>query len=76
MKSRKLQFSLLALLLAVLAGAWAAQRPYHHGPVSAHFDGLRFSLPGRSISKGLWEVLRWKAGSEKRRPSKCAETGP
>lgn len=64
MKSRKLQFSLLALLLAALAGAWAAQRPYHHGPVSAHFDGLRFSLPGRSISKGLWAVLRWKAGSE------------
>jgi L-ascorbate metabolism protein UlaG (beta-lactamase superfamily) len=34
--------------------------PYYSGPVSDHFDGTRFFVPGLSTDKGLLELLRWR----------------
>jgi L-ascorbate metabolism protein UlaG (beta-lactamase superfamily) len=34
---------------------------YHHGPVSDHFDGERFSNPGKPMDKSFFEVLKWYA---------------
>ncbi|WP_371183858.1 MBL fold metallo-hydrolase [Xanthomonas sacchari] len=36
--------------------------PYYRGPVSDHFDGVRFFNPGQpTIDNALSKVLRWKA---------------
>jgi L-ascorbate metabolism protein UlaG (beta-lactamase superfamily) len=53
--------------LAALGGAaYAAtargENPYYRGPVSDHFDGTRFFVPGRSTDKGFLELLRWHLG--------------
>lgn len=35
--------------------------PYHRGPVTDHFDGLRFFNPGEpDTDRGLRDVLRWR----------------
>lgn len=35
--------------------------PYHHGPVTDHFDGLRFFNPGEpETDRSFREVLRWR----------------
>jgi L-ascorbate metabolism protein UlaG (beta-lactamase superfamily) len=46
------------------AGASARNR-YYQGPVSDHFDGLRFFSPGQPQDKGLLELLRWQVGGGK-----------
>jgi len=61
---------LLALGLpgaAALAGAGyvasaRAHNRYYQGPVSDHFDGVRFFLPGQPQDKGVVELLRWQLG--------------
>lgn len=55
--------------------------PYHHGPVSDHFDGSRFHLPGHSADKALRDLLRWRFGGERARwparyPSPFVDTPP
>ncbi|HEY8566129.1 MAG TPA: MBL fold metallo-hydrolase [Beijerinckiaceae bacterium] len=41
------------------------RRPYYQGPVSDHFDGTRFFVPGRPQDKGMAELLRWQLGGGK-----------
>src|SRR5918993_5348326 len=61
---------LKALSLPALAAAgtfgWItaarASNPYYDGPVSDHFDGVRFFSPGQPQDKGLTELLRWQLG--------------
>jgi L-ascorbate metabolism protein UlaG (beta-lactamase superfamily) len=51
-----------------LKGAATLRNPYHDGPPSTHFDGLRFFNPPEPASdKGLADVLRWQL-SEKKAP--------
>ena len=54
-----------ALLIATamsLTGC-AFNAPAYRGPVSAHFDGERFTNPEGTSDKGLGTVLRWKLTS-------------
>ena len=48
-------------------GAWAVFAParanaYYQGPVSDHFDGLRFFNPGQPGPKSGLDFLRWQLG--------------
>jgi L-ascorbate metabolism protein UlaG (beta-lactamase superfamily) len=58
-------------LLGSSGFAWASFRqprnPYYQGPISDHFDGLLFS-DGRTVSKGLVDVLRWQFSKREREP--------
>jgi L-ascorbate metabolism protein UlaG (beta-lactamase superfamily) len=62
-------FSSLAALGA--GGAWLMVRqpknPYYAGPVSDHFDGLRFFSPGRpdNAEKTRSDLLKWQFGGGK-----------
>ena len=48
--------------------------PYHRGPPSDHFDGLRFFNPGQpSTDKPIADLLRWKLGG---RPARWPRTVP
>lgn len=51
-------------LLAAGSGATIAvtrrTNRYYQGPVSDHFDGLRFFNPGGSAPNGLADLLRWR----------------
>ncbi|MEC3860471.1 MBL fold metallo-hydrolase [Mesobacterium sp. TK19101] len=46
---------------------------YYDGPVSDHFDGLRFFNPDGRPPKGLSDVLRWRMGDA---PAKWPESLP
>jgi L-ascorbate metabolism protein UlaG (beta-lactamase superfamily) len=55
----------------------------YDGPISDHFDGLRFFDPDGVPSKSLGEVLRWQFGGDRQRakwpvwvPSAHADTPP
>lgn len=49
--------------LSTLSGfAGRAKNPYYRGPVTDHFDGVRFFSPGQPQDKGLAEFLRWQFG--------------
>jgi L-ascorbate metabolism protein UlaG (beta-lactamase superfamily) len=39
-----------------------ASNRYYQGPVSDHFDGVRFFSPGQPQDKGFMELLRWQLG--------------
>ena len=39
-----------------------AKNRYYEGPVSDHFDGVRFFSPGQPQDKGLLELARWQLG--------------
>src|SRR3954452_10501589 len=46
---------------AALTGALMPSNPYYDGPVSDHFDGTRFFVPGREVGdKGVLELLKWQ----------------
>jgi len=45
---------------AATSAFWASQMQTYKGPVSDHFDGLRFFDPDGSPPKSLAEVLRWQ----------------
>jgi L-ascorbate metabolism protein UlaG (beta-lactamase superfamily) len=54
-----------ALSAAGLAGWIAASRArnrYYQGPVTDHFDGVRFFTPRQPQDKGLVELMRWQLG--------------
>jgi L-ascorbate metabolism protein UlaG (beta-lactamase superfamily) len=62
---------------------WILCMKTYAGPVSDHFDGLRFFDPDGSPPKSLGEVLRWQFGSDRQRqpwpvwaPSPHADTPP
>jgi len=79
-------------VLGVLAGAaaaigvpsvWLNRMKTYSGPVSDHFDGLRFYDPDGVPPKSLGEVLRWQFGPGRERaawpdwaPSPHADTPP
>ena len=53
--------------LATLGGAgyvaaMRARNRYYQGPVTDHFDGVRFHLPNQPQDKGVVELLRWQLG--------------
>lgn len=70
-RRKLLSFIGLGALLTSTGAAWAAisrsRNPYYQGPISDHFDGLVFS-DGRTVSKGLMDVLRWQTGKREREP--------
>jgi L-ascorbate metabolism protein UlaG (beta-lactamase superfamily) len=79
-------------ILGLLTGAaaaigvpslWMSFMKTYDGPVSDHFDGLRFFDPDGSPPKSLVEVLRWQFGGDRQRaswpdwvPSPYADTPP
>jgi L-ascorbate metabolism protein UlaG (beta-lactamase superfamily) len=65
-------------VLKVLAGAavalgvpsvWIYRMKAYSGPVSDHFDGMRFFDPDGSPPKSLGDLLRWQFGPGRRRAS-------
>ncbi|MGL4636491.1 MAG: MBL fold metallo-hydrolase [Beijerinckiaceae bacterium] len=66
---KTLGFSTLAALGA--GGAWLMLRkpanPYYSGPVTDHFDGLKFFSPGRpdNADKKRMDLLKWQFGGGK-----------
>ena len=61
MKRRTLLATLSLPVLGALGWSRAARaaNSYYSGPVSDHFDGTRFFLPGQPWDKPATEVLRW-----------------
>ncbi len=43
------------------------RNPYHAGPVSDHFDGVRFFNPDGAAPKGMRDMLRWQFGGGRMR---------
>jgi hypothetical protein len=68
MKRRSfLKFSALAALFGLGASGTAMavarnSNPYHSGPVTDHFDGVRFFNPDGAAPKGFSDLLKWKFG--------------
>jgi L-ascorbate metabolism protein UlaG (beta-lactamase superfamily) len=63
--------------------AWYSRMKTYSGPVSDHFDGLRFYDPDGSPPKPLTQLLRWQFGRSRQRaawpewaPSPHADTPP
>jgi L-ascorbate metabolism protein UlaG (beta-lactamase superfamily) len=44
------------------SAAARARNRYYQGPVSDHFDGVRFFSPGQPQDKGFLELARWQLG--------------
>ncbi len=66
MKRRSLLTVASAATVMTLGGVgYAAHRrnanPYYSGPVSDHFDGKRFFIPGVDTDRGLKDIARWQA---------------
>ncbi|WP_230532539.1 MBL fold metallo-hydrolase [Microvirga roseola] len=58
-----------------------ARNPYYQGPVTDHFDGVRFFSPGQPQDKGFSELLRWQLGGGRKEwpesfPSPFRDTPP
>ncbi|HEV2558689.1 MAG TPA: MBL fold metallo-hydrolase [Microvirga sp.] len=51
-----------ALGVAGFVTAARSRNRYYQGPVSDHFDGVRFFTPGQPQDKGVVELLRWQTG--------------
>ncbi len=49
-------------LLKILNPLARGTNPYYQGPVTDHFDGVRFFSPVQPQDKGLKELLRWQFG--------------
>ena len=67
--SRRRMFALLAAASAAGTGTFAARAAaaarYYDGPVSDHFDGVRFFDPDGVPPKSFREFVRWWATSNK-----------
>jgi L-ascorbate metabolism protein UlaG (beta-lactamase superfamily) len=69
--NRRRALSLLAIPFAGalgFAGYRSRSNPYYDGPVSGHFDGLRFhvgGVGGRSRDKTMRDRLAWRFGGER-----------
>ena len=46
---------------------WISNMKTYDGPVSDHFDGMRFFDPDGVPPKSLAEVLRWQFGTDRQR---------
>ena len=69
--NRRLMLRLLGFSTLAAFGSGAAitmlrkpKNPYHNGPVTDHFDGLRFFSPGRAnfADKSRMDLLKWQFG--------------
>ena len=65
MPSRRRVLGMLAAAGAVGAGGWAMfsssrANAYYQGPVSDHFDGVRFFNPGEAGPRGRLAFFRWQ----------------
>ncbi|MBB5573965.1 MULTISPECIES: MBL fold metallo-hydrolase [Rhizobium] len=49
------------------SGSRKTSNPYYQGPISDHFDGLRFFNPGGVEPGGLSDLLKWKLGGGRAR---------
>ncbi|WP_454623869.1 MBL fold metallo-hydrolase [Bradyrhizobium cenepequi] len=83
--TRRRIFGLLAGTATVIGvpPVWIDRMKTYDGPISDHFDGLRFFDPDGAPPKSLGEVLRWQFGGERKRvawpdwvPSPYADTPP
>jgi L-ascorbate metabolism protein UlaG (beta-lactamase superfamily) len=66
--SRRRLFTLLAAAAAAGTGGYgvrAATGRYYDGPISDHFDGVRFVDPDGVPPKGIRDVLRWWSSNRK-----------
>ncbi len=66
--SRRRMFTLLAAAAAASTGgvgARAATARYYEGPISDHFDGVRFLDPDGVPPKGIRDMVRWWSSSRK-----------
>ena len=67
---------------AAYAQAAASRNPYYDGPITDHFDGIRFSNPpGGPTMKPITEFLKWQLGGGRADwpesyPSSFADTPP
>ncbi|MBX9588490.1 MAG: MBL fold metallo-hydrolase [Hyphomonadaceae bacterium] len=65
MPSRRRMLQMLGAAGAAAAGGWAlfagrGANAYYQGPVSDHFDGVRFFNPGQAGPRGPLAFLRWQ----------------
>src|SRR5918992_1579676 len=63
--NRRRILKFIGLPAAVGAGYVTAARShnrYYQGPVSDHFNGVRFFSPGQPQDKGVVELMRWQLG--------------
>jgi L-ascorbate metabolism protein UlaG (beta-lactamase superfamily) len=44
------------------SAAARSRNRYYDGPVSEHFDGVQFFIPGYQTDRGLADLLRWQTG--------------
>ena len=61
--NRRRLLTLLGLPLlggAGYAGYASLRNPYYNGPVSDHFDGLRFHIPNITSDKSTGDLLKWQ----------------
>ena len=63
--SRRRLLQMLGAVSAVGAGGWALlsgsrANAYYAGPVTDHFDGVRFFNPGQAGPKGRLAFFRWQ----------------
>ncbi len=78
------RFLTLTAALAATAGApalWSSFMRNYNGPVSDHFDGVRFFDPDGSPPKGIGDLLRWQMQGNRqtwpeRAPSPSHDTPP
>lgn len=71
----------LAAALGGFAAVRSGRNPYYEGPVSDHFDGVRFFNPGGIQPRSPFDVLRWQFGGTKQPwpeayPSPFGDTPP
>lgn len=67
MPSRRRLLQMLGAVSALGAGGWALlsgnrANAYYEGPVSDHFDGVRFFNPNGTRPKGPGAFLKWQVG--------------
>jgi L-ascorbate metabolism protein UlaG (beta-lactamase superfamily) len=82
--TRRGLFASVTGLLAVIGTGWATRSSasvYYSGPVSDHFDGVRFFDPNGAAPKKFTDLLRWwSAGGRQKwpdwHPSPHADTPP
>jgi L-ascorbate metabolism protein UlaG (beta-lactamase superfamily) len=76
--------SVPAVAATGLAGWMTAARSknrYYQGPVTDHFDGVRFFMPNQPQDKGFVELMRWQLGGGRKDwpesyPSSFRDTPP
>jgi L-ascorbate metabolism protein UlaG (beta-lactamase superfamily) len=61
------RFSLAALATIGIGGGYRGMtNPYYAGPVTDHFDGTRFFVPGEKPVNSFTNLMRWQFGSDPR----------